>query len=263
MDDSESTKKELGQHWLKDPSILTAIAEAAELTAADTVLEIGPGLGTLTSVLATRAHVRALEFDRDLIAKLQRTFKNNQNVDVMQGDIRTFDFSSMPAGYKIVANIPYYLTSHLIRSISETENPPAKAVLLIQKEVAERICAAPGSMSILSVTAQFYFECMQDIVVPARFFTPPPKVDSQVIVLKRRPNKLFDVDEGRFFQVVKAGFSEKRKTLRNSISGGLRISKDDAVQILERAGVSPGARAQQLSLDEWYAIYDSVQAFGG
>lgn len=252
------TKKELGQHWLNDQRILRLIADAALLTRDDHIFEIGPGLGTLTQLLAERSHVTALEFDRDLIAGLKSKFKNAKNVEILEGDVRTFNFSSMPAGYKIVANIPYYLTSHLIRSISEADNPPSVAVLLIQKEVAHRLCAKPGDMSILAVTAQFYFECSLNIEVPAHYFTPPPKVDSQVVVLKRRKTKLFDVNEADFFRLVKAGFSEKRKTLRNSLSGGLHLPKEEIEALLEKAAIASEKRAQQLSMDEWYLLYRAL-----
>lgn len=251
------TKKELGQHWLKDIGILEAIAEAANLTSDDYVLEIGPGLGTLTEIIAKHCYVKALEYDQDLIAGLQSKFNDAKNVAIEQGDIRSFNFATLPADYKIVANIPYYLTSHLIRSVSETVNPPKTAVLLIQKEVAERLCSAPGQMSILAVTAQFYFTCSLDIPVAASFFTPPPKVDSQVVVLHRREKLLFDVEPKQFFRLVKAGFSEKRKTLRNALSGGLQITKDEAEQLLRTAGLDPGMRAQQLSLQQWFDLYRS------
>ncbi|MCA9324080.1 ribosomal RNA small subunit methyltransferase A [Candidatus Saccharibacteria bacterium] len=250
------TKKELGQHWLHDDSILQAIVEAGEVTVSDYVLEVGPGKGTLTKKLIdANAEILALEFDKDLIPALHAKFANCKNLAISDGDIRTFNFSDLPKGYKIVANIPYYLTSHLIRSISETSNPPALAVLLIQKEVAERLCAHPGQMSILAVTAQFYFECSLDIEVPARFFTPPPKVDSQVVVLRRRPGNPFDVVEKDFFRLVKAGFSEKRKNLRNALSGGLQLEKNEAERLLYDAGITPTRRAQELSLDEWNSLY--------
>ncbi len=250
------TKKSLGQHWLKDTAVLHAIVEAAEIKEADEVLEIGPGLGTLTDVLVEKqANILSLEFDQDLIKQLKAKYVNRHNVTIIEGDIRSFDYNSLPKQYKIVANIPYYLTSHLVRAISETDNMPSVAVLLIQKEVAQRICALPGKMGILSVTAQFYFECSLDIEVPARLFAPPPKVDSQVVVLTSRSTKLFDVDEKSFFKLVKAGFSEKRKTLRNSLSSGLGISKDDAVILLEKAGLNPKYRAQQLSLDDWHSLH--------
>jgi 16S rRNA (adenine1518-N6/adenine1519-N6)-dimethyltransferase len=254
-----NTKKSLGQHWLHDLDVLEAIADAAEVVEGDEVLEIGPGLGTLTDVLANRnANVLALEFDQDLINKLEKKFSNTQQVKIVHGDVRTFDFSTMSEKFKIVANIPYYLTSNLIRSISETTNPPSIAVLLIQKEVAERICAKPGQMGILSVTAQFYFECSLDIEVPAELFTPPPKVDSQVVVLRYRQSKLFNVDEQKYFSLVKAGFSEKRKTLNNSLSGGLRITKEEVKVLLEKAKISPMSRAQELSLQQWYELYLSL-----
>lgn len=255
---NSQTKKSLGQHWLHDINILEAVAESADIAQGDEILEIGPGLGTLTDVLVKNgAKILALEFDQDLIGKLNKKFSNSEHVKIVEGDVRTFDFNKMPKKYKIVANIPYYLTSNLIRSISETSNPPEVASLLIQKEVAERICALPGQMGILSVTAQFYFECSLSVEVPAELFTPPPKVDSQVVVLKHRTRPLFDVDVQRFFALVKAGFSEKRKALRNSLSGGLNISKQDAEALLAKANISLQQRAQQLALEDWHKLYEA------
>jgi 16S rRNA (adenine1518-N6/adenine1519-N6)-dimethyltransferase len=162
----------------------------------------------------------------------------------------------VPAPYKVAANIPYYLTSNLIRVLSESANPPNRSVLLIQKEVAERVCAEPGDMSILAVTAQYYWQTSLGTVVPAELFTPPPKVDSQILIMEYRQLPLFDgVDTRQFFRLVKAGFSQKRKTLVNSLSGGLAISKDKAKQLLEKANIAPTARAQTLSLIEWHALY--------
>jgi len=253
---ANNTKKSLGQHWLHDQASLDGIAQAADVIAEDYVLEIGPGLGTLTDILLAKgANVCAVEFDQDLIPKLQKKYEANDKFEIISGDIRTFDYTSLPENFKLVANIPYYLTSHLVRSISETPNQPAIASLLIQKEVAQRLCAAPGQMGILSVTAQFYFDCSLSVEVPAALFTPPPKVDSQVVVLKKRSSKLFDIDDQKFFDLVKAGFSEKRKTLRNSLSGGLHITKDQAVSLLQSAGLKPTSRAQELSLDDWYRLY--------
>ncbi|MDB5169737.1 MAG: putative Ribosomal small subunit methyltransferase [Candidatus Saccharibacteria bacterium] len=249
-------KKSLGQHWLKDHDSLQAMVTAGEVQTGDEVLEIGPGYGTLTEyLLAAGAQVRALEFDDSLVPGLLAQFAHVPELKVEQGDIRTFDFTSMPPDYKIVANIPYYLTSNLIQLISETPNQPAVAVLLMQKEVAERVVAQPGSMSILSITAQFYWEVSLDRMVGAELFSPPPKVDSQILVLKRRVQPLFaDTDSKQFFRLVKAGFSQKRKTLLNSLSGGLAISKDEARVLLERAAVDPGRRAQTLSLQEWHQL---------
>jgi len=221
-------KKELGQHWLHDQSVLDAICVAADIAENDHVIEIGPGLGTLTqNLLDNGAKVHAIEFDHDLAISLRARIKSHQEqLEISEADIMRFDFTSLPKEYKIVANIPYYLTSGLLRLISETANPPKKAVLLVQKEVAERVCAKPGQTSLLSISTQMYFDASLGILVPAALFTPPPKVDSQVLVLKRRETPYFgDADEKKIFQVVKAGFSERRKKLRSSLSGGLGISK--------------------------------------
>ena len=254
------TKKELGQHWLTDDFILEEIVQSGEVNSEDFVLEIGPGKGTLTKKLVdSEAEVLALEFDKDLIKDLETQFANCNKFAIKHGDIRTFDYTNLPKDFKIVANIPYYLTSNLIRAISETSNPPSVAILLVQKEVAERLCAAPGDLSILGVTAQFYFECNLGVLVEAEYFTPPPKVDSQVVIMKRRDKALFDVDEKDFFRFIKAGFSEKRKNLRNSLSGGLRIQKDAAEKLLASVDVDLNTRAQELSLEKWFEIYTSYK----
>lgn len=257
MSSIPQAKKALGQHWLEDHASLQAMVDAADVQPGDVVLEIGPGYGTLTDyLLAAGAEVRALEFDESLVARLQERFANIPELTITHGDIRSFDFTSLPPDYKIVANIPYYLTSNLIQLISETPNQPTHAVLLMQKEVAERIAAKPGSMSLLSVTAQFYWNVGLDMLVPAELFTPPPKVDSQILVLTRPEAPLFaDVDAKKFFRVVKAGFSQKRKTLTNSLSGGLAIGREGGMEVLLRAELDPRSRAQTLSLQEWERLY--------
>lgn len=249
-------KKSLGQHWLTDEASLQAMCDAADVTAADTILEIGPGLGTLTELLTRRAgRVVAVEFDTDLAAGLASRVPA-ANLEVTHADILGFDFTSLPADYKIVANIPYYLTSNLIRVLSETPNRPSVAVLLVQKEVAERACAAAGNASLLSVTAQFYWHVGVGLVMPAELFTPSPKVDSQILLLERPASVRFpDVDVQRFFRLVKAGFAERRKKLRSSLSGGLNISKSDAESLLNNANIDPNLRAQALSLDDWHRLY--------
>lgn len=249
-------KKALGQHWLEDYAALQAMVDAAGVEPGDEVLEIGPGYGTLTEyLLSAGAQVTALEFDDSLVPGLLKKFADVPELKVEQGDIRTYDFTALPPDYKIVANIPYYLTSNLIQLISETSNQPLTAVLLMQKEVAERVVAKPGNMSILSVTAQFYWEASLDMVVGAELFSPPPKVDSQILVLRRREQQLFDdVTPKQFFRVVKAGFSQKRKTLLNSLSGGLALGRDETAALLERAAIDPGRRAQTLTLTEWHAL---------
>jgi 16S rRNA (adenine1518-N6/adenine1519-N6)-dimethyltransferase len=254
-------KKSLGQHWLHDEETLDAIADCADVQSGDEVLEVGPGLGTLTRRLVARgAHVTAVEFDDTLARNLPKTLKKSAitpaEVTVVHEDILRFDLTQLPAGYKVVANIPYYLTSKLIRVLTESTNPCKVAALLIQKEVAERAAAKPGQMSLLSVSAQYYCEVSLGPLAPAELFTPPPKVDSQVLVLKYRDQPLFQgVDIKQFFHIVHAGFSQKRKTLENALSAGLAISKEDARTLLTAAGIRPDKRAQALSLDDWYDLY--------
>lgn len=258
-------KKELGQHWLHDAASLNAMIEMAEVSAEDNVLEIGPGLGTLTAhILAAGARLQAVEYDRDLYVKLgnqaEKLFKQNvKRLELINQDILQFDLTSMPPDYKVVANIPYYLTSHLIRILSETSNQPQSITLLIQKEVAQRIAAGPGDMSMLTVTAQMYYEPALGPLVPAELFTPPPKIDSQIIHLQRRNQPLFtDLDPKLLFRVVKAGFSNRRKTLLNSLSAGLHITKDEARDLLDQSHINPGHRPQELDLDDWIKIADIV-----
>lgn len=248
-------KKSLGQHWLTDFMSLSAMCDAVSVADSDTVLEIGPGVGTLTELLVERADkVIAVEFDQELAKELPRRVPES-NLHVVHQDILKFNLTELPAGYKVVANIPYYLTSNLIRVLSESSNPPAEVALLVQKEVAERVAAKPGDMSVLSVTAQFYWEVTVGLLVPARLFTPPPKVDSQILILKRRPKPLFDVDTKELFRLVKAGYNNRRKTLLNSLSGGLQKSKDEIATMLESAGIKPTARPQELSLEQWHELY--------
>ncbi|HYF96927.1 MAG TPA: 16S rRNA (adenine(1518)-N(6)/adenine(1519)-N(6))-dimethyltransferase RsmA [Patescibacteria group bacterium] len=245
-------KKSLGQHWLEDKQILRSICDAAEVSPEDNVLEVGPGHGTLTRILLDRAaSVVAVEFDEDLAAKLPKSIKSDK-LKVVHSDILSFDLTTLSADYKVVANIPYYLTSNLIRTLCESSNPPTSIILLVQKEVAERVCARPGSMSLLSVSAQSYYECNLGPVVTSDKFSPPPKVDSQVAIMHRSATPLFEgISSKEFFQVVKAGFSSRRKTLLNSLSGGLDMTKDDTAKLLQEQGVDPTSRPQELSVTQW------------
>lgn len=252
-------KKSLGQHWLDDPISLQAMCDVAEVTVKDTILEIGPGMGTLTELLVEQAReVVAVEFDDYLARTLPDRIKSN-NLTVKNEDILSFDFSSMPPDFKVVANIPYYLTSNLVRVLSETPNQPSVVVILVQKEVAQRVDARPGDMSLLSVTAQFYWQTSVGSIVPAALFTPPPKVDSQILVLQKRTELLFpDIDTTKFFRLVKAGFHERRKKLRSSLSGGLHLSKPDVEALLITAHIDPNLRAQALTLEDWHRLYQVI-----
>lgn len=248
-------KKELGQHWLTDRYILSAIADEAEITKSDTVLEIGPGLGTLTSELLKRADkVVSVEFDKDLARKLPGQFPGT-SLTVINEDILSFDLDSLPKDYIVVANVPYYITSKIVQMLMTAKNKPKTAVLLVQKEVAERIAATPGNMSILALSAQVYARTELGIEVPREFFAPPPKVDSQTIILHTRETPLIASEgEKNFFRVVKAGFSAKRKKLRSSLAGGLGVSKQEVESMLKNASISPDVRAEDLSMEEWIRL---------
>lgn len=250
------TNKSLGQHWLDDELSLESMCLAADISPEDTVLEIGPGPGTLTELLVERAaRVVAVEFDERLAAALPRRVPAS-NLTVIREDILRFDLTSLPPNYKVAANIPYYLTSNLLRVLCESPNHFSKAAILIQKEVAERVCASPGDMSLLSVSVQFYCETTLDMLVPAELFTPPPKVDSQILALTYRERPLFpDVDKKVFFMLVKAGFAQRRKTLLNSLSSGLHVSREATEQLLTAAHIAPTTRAQALSMQQWYELY--------
>lgn len=249
-----SPSKGLGQHFLIDKDSLAAIVEAAQLDPADVVLEVGPGLGTMTGVLSERVQrVVAVEADKNLAELLVR--RNFKNVEVVPADILEFDLNTMPAGYKVVANIPYYLTSKLIRLLLEAANPPIFMTLLIQKEVAERITAEPGKMSILALSVQYYAEAQIVAQVERHKFWPAPKVDSAVLVLRRLAKPRFEADSAKLFRLIKAGFGEKRKQLKNSLAGGLNASIDLILSVLASAQIDKAARPQQLSLDDWRRLY--------
>lgn len=245
----------LGQHWLFDEAALEQMVAAAEVKADDTVLEVGPGLGGLTSLLCEHAReVIAVEADEELAQGLPVRVPAN-NLRVVTADILEFDLSSLPEDYVVVANLPYYLTSHFLRRVWSGSNPPARAALLLQKEVSERITAAPGEMSILAFSVQYYAHVRLLDTVPKELFEPPPQIDSAIVALTRRPQPYFLAEEKRLFRLVKAGFGERRKKLANALAGGLQIDKTEAGQLLQDAGIDRGARAQELSLDQWQQLY--------
>ena len=253
-------KKSLGQNLLVDTAHLAGIADAADLTSADTVLEIGPGLGALTHQLAERAgRVVAVELDQRLLPILRQQFADRPHVSFVHGDILELDPAETAVGaapaaaqYKVVANLPYYITSAVLRHILEAPAPPSLAVLLMQREVAQRIVAQTSAMSLLAVSVQFYARPRILRRVPAGAFLPRPKVDSCVVRLDLRAQPAIgDLSTARFFQVVRAGFGQRRKQLRNSLSAGLGSSKEQADLWLDAAGVDRRRRAETLSLAEW------------
>ncbi len=253
------TKKSLGQHWLFDQPILHTIIDVAKLKSEDTVLEIGPGRGPLTELLANQCKkVVAIEKDSELVPGLRAQFALRNNVEIIEEDILKFNLDSLPSKYVVVANIPYYLTSTLLRNLLTSNNPPKNIILLIQKEVAESIVALPGRMSTLAISIQLLAKPQLVTIVAKDKFHPPPKVDSAIIRITPLGNPVIDVNPDVFMRLVKAGFSQKRKTLRNSLAGSLHIKGSVAEKLLIDAKISPSTRAQELSFVQWKDLYDTA-----
>jgi 16S rRNA (adenine1518-N6/adenine1519-N6)-dimethyltransferase len=257
-------EKSLGQNFLVDEHALERVAEAAGVEAGEAVLEIGPGLGSLTRHLAQRAErVVAVELDAKLIPVLKETLAPFPNVEVVEGDILGQDpyklmldrRTGQPQPYRVAANIPYYITSALIRHLLEGRAVPRRVALTVQREVAQRICAQPGDLSLLALSVQVYGQPQIVGKIPAGSFFPPPKVDSAIIRidLYEQPRIAPEV-LNQFFRLAKAGFSQKRKTLRNSLSGGLQLSPAQAQALLEAAGIDPQRRAETLAIEEWQKL---------
>lgn len=253
--------KSLGQHFLNDPDIVAEIIKAAELKRTDTVLEIGPGLGILTRGLTDAAkQVVAIEADHSLAELLSKDAPSN--LDVVASDVLDYDLRQLPKGYKVVANLPYYLTSKIIRLLLVSPNAPARLTIMVQKEVAERICAAPGNLSILALSVQYFCEPSIAMVVGKQNFWPPPKVDSAVLDLVTRPRPIFPAEQAKLFRLIKAGFGEKRKQLKNSLAGGLNLSPELTIEILGSAQIDHTARAQELNWDDWQNLYEQTNKRG-
>jgi 16S rRNA (adenine1518-N6/adenine1519-N6)-dimethyltransferase len=247
--------KGLGQNFLQDPLALAKIVSVAEIQQTDTVLEIGPGLGSLTRYLAVSAReVIAVELDEHLLTPLKTVLAPYQNVRLFHGDILKLSSQdlNLEGNYTVVANIPYYITSAVIRHLLESTTKPRRIVLTVQKEVARRICAQPGDLSLLALSVQVYGKPRIVADIPASAFFPTPKVDSSILVVDIYPSPLIPQELlETFFKLIKAGFSQKRKTLRNSLSSGLRISPAGAAALLTQANIDPQRRAETLDLSEW------------
>jgi 16S rRNA (adenine1518-N6/adenine1519-N6)-dimethyltransferase len=247
--------KGLGQNFLQDDSALRNIVSVAHISGTDTVLEIGSGLGSLTRYLAMEAgQVIAVELDESLIPVLKSVLKQWRNVRVIHGDIVKLELSELIKvdNYSVVANIPYYITSAIMRHLLESHPRPRRIVLTLQKEVAERICAEPGEMSLLALSVQVYGKPEIAAIIPATAFYPAPKVDSSVIRVDIYPEPAIPIAHlETFFRLAKAGFSQKRKTLRNSLSAGLAISTSDTEGLLKAAEIDHRRRAETLSISEW------------
>jgi 16S rRNA (adenine1518-N6/adenine1519-N6)-dimethyltransferase len=253
-------KKRLGQNFLVDERALQRVVAAAEIEPGDTVLEIGPGAGSLTRHLARAAgRVLAVEIDPQLIPILRQVVAPFENVEIVQADILDFltEFRPGPGNppYHVVANIPYYITAPILRRLMEARPRPAIVVLTVQLEVAERICAEPGDLSLLAVSVQYHGRPSIVARIPAGAFYPPPEVDSALVRIVPHPGPPVAVaDEAWFFHVVQAGFKQKRKQLKNALAAGLGRPAARLEPALRAAGVEPSRRAETLSLEEWARV---------
>lgn len=252
--------KRYGQNFLIDENIVNKIAETGEITRDDLILEIGPGIGTLTSALCKNAgKVISVEIDKKLIPVLNETLKEFENVEIIQEDILKLDIiklleKEMFCNFKIVANLPYYITTPIIMGFLEMDLDIEKMVFLIQKEVGERLCAAPGTKAYgsLSIAAQFYADVEIEFLVPAQVFMPKPKVDSIVVSMKKKKEPDLIVDNRQmFFKIVKAGFNNRRKTLINSLTTNTNFTKEQVLQALNDCGISPSIRGEALTGQEF------------
>jgi 16S rRNA (adenine1518-N6/adenine1519-N6)-dimethyltransferase len=256
-------RRSLSQNFLTDPAALDAIVQAAELAPGDRVVEIGPGLGVLTRrLLAAGAAVLAVELDARLAEWLRGELGDVPGFELVEGDALTFDpATAFPgADFKLVANVPYHITSPLLHAFLEGERPPSLAVLLLQAEVAERVAAAPGQMSYLSVFAQNVAEAEVVASVPAAAFEPAPKVDSAVLRLRRRSDPAVPPGPGRatLYRLVQAGFRQRRKQLHNALRRELPVGHEELAQAFAACRIDPERRAQTLSVDEWRCLLEKL-----
>ena len=258
-------KKYLGQNFLKDDLVIEQIIFASQVKRGEHVLEIGPGTGILTKALAaTGAKLTAIEFDHDLIAHLNEQFIESENVSILEGNILDIHLTELLENlgyehrkYKIVANIPYYITAPIIRTLLSLPLQPASMTLMVQDEVADRLTAKPGSMSLLSIMAQYYADVQKKFFVKKESFDPMPKVDSAVIQVI--PKRKYDPDEDRkIFRIARAGFSARRKTLINNLVNSLHLPRPQIESVITALGLLPTVRAQELSIEQWIQLSEML-----
>lgn len=248
-------KKRFGQNFLINEKVVQAIAQAAQIGPGDLVLEIGPGIGTLTQALAeTGAQVKSVEIDQSLLPVLAKTLEGYTNVEIIPGDVLKVDLGEITQHepFTVAANLPYYITTPIIFALLEQQLPLKRLVVMVQKEVAERMTAGPGAKDYgpLSLALQYYSEPRLALSVPARDFMPAPKVDSMVVVCEKREQPPVDADPKLFFQVVRAAFSQRRKMLSNCLKS-LGLSSDQVKTLMERAGIDGKRRGESLSMEEF------------
>ncbi|MBQ2042508.1 MAG: 16S rRNA (adenine(1518)-N(6)/adenine(1519)-N(6))-dimethyltransferase RsmA [Firmicutes bacterium] len=275
-------KKAFGQNFISDPQIIEAIADAGRVGPEDTVVEIGPGKGALTCTLAERAaRVIAVELDAEVIPLLKGNLAGAPNVEVVNEDILKFDWSRAVGGsfatekqckpespcnsgvLRIIGNLPYYITTPILLGIFEKNVPAESITVMVQKEVAERICASPGGKDygVLSISLQYYADCSYVLDVPAEYFSPRPKVDSAVVHMTlKKESLLAPEEEQQFFALVKKAFSQRRKTLLNSLvgycpaPGAAPVQKEDILKALAACGIDEKRRPETLSIEEFASL---------
>lgn len=250
--------KGLGQHFLFERGIVQKMVRSAGIGPGDTVLEIGPGLGILTSELLHAAQrVVAVELDQTLAAHLRTLFGDDPAFSLVAGDaldLVVTDLIPPDEPYVVAANLPYSVGSAVLRHLLEADHPPRRLAVMLQREVAERIVAEPPRMSVLSVAVQFYAAGRIAFEVPPTVFIPPPAVESAVLLLEVRPPPLPVADRVRFFRIVNAGFRQKRKQVANSLAAELDLTKSDVNAWLAATGIDPMRRAQTLAVNEWVSL---------
>ncbi|HEY4383481.1 MAG TPA: 16S rRNA (adenine(1518)-N(6)/adenine(1519)-N(6))-dimethyltransferase RsmA [Ktedonobacteraceae bacterium] len=255
--------KSFGQNFLTDHSILDKIIEAAKISPDDTILEVGAGTGVLTRELAQRAkRVVAVELERDMLALLEKTTESYPNVELIARNLLFLDPMEVfgQQRYKLVANLPYYITAPTFRHFLEAENAPELLVVMVQLEVAQRIIAQPGDLSLLAISVQFYGQPQIIAQVPARSFFPAPKVDSAILRVDVNPRAPLQPEErNRFFRIIQAGFSERRKQLHNSLAHGLHTKNEEIRAWLATAGIEASRRAETLSIEEWLKLWRTIE----
>ena len=255
--------KSFGQNFLIDRSVLRKIVEAAAIEPDDEILEVGSGTGVLTRELAKQARrVVAVELERDMLSLLKSTTAAYPNVELVARNLLFLNPTEVfaQAPYKLVANLPYYITAPTFRHFLESANPPRLIVVMVQSEVAQRIIAEPGSLSVLAVSVQFYGQPRIIAHVPAQAFYPAPKVDSAILCVDVNPQAPLLLEEReRFFRIVHAGFSEKRKQLHNSLTHGLHVKNEEVRAWLASAAIDASRRAETLSTEEWLQLWHAIE----
>ncbi|MBN2257326.1 MAG: ribosomal RNA small subunit methyltransferase A [Anaerolineaceae bacterium] len=251
-------KKSLGQNFIFDENIIHRIIELAGISSRTPVLEIGAGPGNMTrGLVACGGRVVAIELDDRFLPLLEQLAASHPNLEIVHANVLKLDLDTLmgSVGYLVVANLPYYITSAVIRKLLETRQKPIRLALTVQKEVALRICAKPGELSVLAVSVRIYGEPQLSMNIPAGAFYPMPKVDSAVVLIHTHPSPLIPKEHtDHFFRIVKAGFSQKRKMLRNTIAAGMHLTQPACEHLFKSAGIDPTRRAQTLDIAEWIAL---------